>query len=301
MKLIAALTILLSFNAYAGLEDDLKTGDFKAANDSAIREFRTASREAQTLISKYERVSKNINFESNELLCKSDQSDTYHHACLLFTVERELVSGKFWQDSVSRLAPELLKIDEAVKSHYEKQIQEKANALAQKIKPEVEAKLAECKPGQSIEELEKAKSCIQAVGKAYVGPIFTNSLYQKHVAAGPVYAILSPRLETTEKTLAAALEKWQASPEGQLQKSALYLCNAHSGKQINERAISEEKEIGRSTGFVDARHLYRSGSFLKDSKRTIATYSPKFQKLKGRKFDPKKDCSEFERANEEEH
>lgn len=301
MKLILILVLLVSYNANADMLSDLKTGDFKAAYDSSLREFRGSSREAATLISKYERVSKNINFESTELVCKSDQSDAFHHVCLGFTAEREMVSGKFWQDTVSRLAPELLKIDEEVKAHYQKQIQDKATALAAKIKAEVETKLSECKSGAAIEDLEKEKSCIQAIGKNYVGGIFSNSLYQKHIAAGPVYTALAPRLDSTEAKLKDAVAKWQASPAGQLEESAFHLCNAHAGKNINQRAVADELEVGRTTGFVDARHLYRSGSFLRDNKQTIATYSPKFQKLKGRKFDFKKDCDQFERANDEDH
>lgn len=301
MKLILFLGLLISYNANADMLNDLKSGDFKAAYDLSLSEFRGSTREAATLISKYERVSKNINFESTELVCKPDQSDAFHHVCLGFTVEREMVSGKYWQDTVTRLAPELLKIDEEVKAHYQKQIQEKSAALSTKIKSEVGSKLADCKAGTSIEDLEKEKSCIQAVGKQYVGGIFSNSLYQKHVVAGPVYATLSPRLDSTEAKLKDAIAKWQASPEGQLQETAFYLCNAHAGKNINQRAVADELEVGRTTGFVDARHLYRSGSFLRDNKRTIATYSPKFQKLKSRKFDFKKDCDQFERANDEAH
>lgn len=300
MKIMAIAAFLVSFNAMADMASDLKSGDFKSAYDSSLREFRGSHREAQTLIDKYERVHKNITFQSNELVCKADQSDAFHHVCLGFTAEREMVSGKFWQDTVARIAPELLKIDEDVKTHYEKQIQEKSLALAQKIKPEIESTLADCKAGQSIEELEKEKSCIQSVGKQYVGAIFSNSLYQKHVAAGPVYSVLAPRLDSTEAKLKDAIAKWQASPEGQMQEAAFHLCNAHAGKQINEQAVADEFEVGRTTGFVDARHLYRSGSFLRDNKKAIAHYSPKFQKLKGRKFDRKKDCDQFEAANSEE-
>ncbi|MBL7555090.1 MAG: hypothetical protein JNM24_04645 [Bdellovibrionaceae bacterium] len=243
MRLLVLAALLSAHYANADMTTDLKSGDFKAAYNSSLKEFRSTNREAQTMIDTYERVHKNINFQSNELLCKPDQSDAYHHACLGFTMEREMVSGKFWQDTVGRIAPDLLKIDADVKAHYEKQIQEKAASLAAKIRSEVETKLSECQAGTTIEELEKEKDCIQSIGKKYVGGIFSNSLYQKHVAAGPVYATLAPRLDSTESKLKDAIAKWQASPEGQLQEAAFHLCNAHSGKKINEQAVSDEQSV----------------------------------------------------------
>lgn len=300
MRVVALIAFLIPYYANADLLSSLKSGDFQAANDSSLRDHRSAVREAQILISKFERVHKNINFQSNELVCKPDQSDSFHHVCLGFTLERELVSGKFWQDTVSRIAPELLKVDEEATAHYKALIKEKSEALAQKVKAEVEGKLAECKSGKTIEEMQTEKACIQSVGKNYVGGVFTNSLYQKHVVAGPVYAVLSPRLEGVESKLKEAIAKWQASPEGQIEEAAFNLCNAYASKNINQRAIEDEKEIGRTTGFVDAKHLYRSGSFLSDAKKIIASYEPKFKKLKGRKFEMSKDCGQFEKANTEE-
>lgn len=291
------ITLVFSQVAFAGFEESMKVGDFKAAYDDALREFRSSNREAQSAINTYERVWKNINFQSNELLCRADKSDTHHHACLLFTKEREMKMPFGWERAESGL----VEVEKRIRAHYEKVIDEKAKELEAKIKSEADPKIAACKEGKTTEELGAEMDCLNALSEKYIGDIFSNNLYQKYVVSGPFYSTVSPRLNKANSLRQKKMAEYDASPEGQKEIILSKLCVAYAGAKTLKRNIDHEKSVGKESGFVNATELHRSGTYLVDAKRTIASFEPKFKKLTGRKFNFEKDCKNVVEDQEEEH
>ncbi len=296
MKQIIFITALLfSPLVFADFEGAMKSGDFKEAYNEALREFRSSNREAQSAINTYERVSKNINFQSNETLCRPDKSDTHHHACLLFTKEREMKLPYGWE----RAEAGLVEVEKRIRAHYEKVIEDKAKDLEAKIKMDVEPKVAACTEGKTVEELGVEMDCLNAISEKYIGDIFSNNLYQKFVTTGPFYSLVAPRLNKANSLRQKKTAEYDASPEGQKETVINKLCIAHAGAKKLKGNIEYEKSVGKESGFVNATELHRSGTYLTDAKRTIASFEPKFKKLTGRKFSFEKDCAGVLESQEE--
>lgn len=292
--ILAIATLIFSPLVFADFEGAIKSGDFKEAYNEALQEFRSSNREAQSVISTYERVNKNIMFQSNESLCRSDKSDTHHHACLLFTKEREMKMSYGFERAESAL----VEAEKKVRAHYEKVIDDKAKDLAEKIRKDVEPKIAACAEGKTAEELGAEMDCLNAISEKYIGDIFSNSLYQKFVTTGPFYSLVAPRLNKANSLRQKKIAEHEASPEGKKEALAGTLCRAYWIKMNAEKSIASEKEVGRNSGFVNANHLHQKGTELRDAKREIASTEPAYKKMTGKKFTYEKECKD-ERDDEE--
>lgn len=297
MKQIIFLTALLfSPLVFADFEEAMKSGDFKEAYNEALREFRSSNREAQSAINVYERVHKNITFQSNELLCRVEKSDSYHHACLLFTKDREMKMPFGWE----RAEAGLVEIEKKIRAHYEKLIDDKSKELEAKIKQETEPKIAACSEGKTADELSTEMDCLNSIAEKNIGDIFSSKLYQKYVVSGPFYSVIGPRINKANSLRQKKIVEHEASPEGQKEMLLAKLCVAHAGAKKLKGNIEHEKSVGKESGFVNATELHRSGTYLTDAKRTIASFEPKFKKLTGRKFFFEKDCKDVLENQEEE-
>jgi hypothetical protein len=298
MKQIIFLTALLfSPLVFADFEEAMKSGDFKEAYNEALREFRTSNREAQSAINVYERVHKNITFQSNELLCRADKSESHHHACLLFTKDREMKMPFGWE----RAEAGLVEVEKKIRAHYEKLIDDKSKELEAKIKADAELKIAACTEGKTADELSAEMECLNAIAEKNIGDIFSNKLYQKYVTAGPFYSVIGPRINKANSARQKKIAAREASPEGKKEALATTLCRAYWLKMNSEKSIASEREVGRSSGFVNANHLHQKGTDLRDAKREIASTEPAYKKLTGKKFVYEKECKDERDDEEPEH
>lgn len=310
-QLVATLILLISFNTYADLEGALKEYDFKKADEEARSLIDSKMgyivQKAGSYVSHYENLYKKIKFEHRTNMtdpCHPSQSDSYHHACLLQLKDSELPGAKTTVDELAGVNSEIQAIDDKVKAHYAKLIDEKTKDIEEKLKKEIEPKIAACPEGKTAEELDQELGCLDKVATSYIGDFFTKNnlaIYKKQVLAGPVVSLVKPRADKANSTKAKLIAAHENSPEGKREALAGTLCRAYWIKMNAEKSIASEKEVGRNSGFVNANHLHQKGTDLRDAKREIASTEPKYNKMTGKKFNYARDCKDERDDEEPEH
>ena len=98
------------------------------------------------------------------------------------------------------------------------------------------------------------------------------SLKAKAVSQGKEFDSLLNKSEKNRK--ASVGDSWQKE-----------LCPTHFEIKYAEKRIAREKEIGKTSGFVDGSKLHELGSQIFNQKKQLAPYEANYKKKNGKSFD----------------